>query len=98
MATIKFKNLSASYKEPDTGFSLLIKQQMVRKRDKISKKNKVERERNVLQRLKYYSHPNIMSFYISSQSDYQNCIFSDYTPNMSLDVYLKKNEHSVSFN
>lgn len=42
-------------------------------------------------------HPNITSFYISFQSEYENSLFSDYTPHMSLDLYLKKNPLSISF-
>jgi len=47
--------------------------------------------------LQYFNHKNIMNFYVSFQSEHENCIFSDYTPNMSLDLYLKKNEYSISF-
>lgn len=38
---IKYRNLSGSYHEPDMGVSVLIKQQLVRKRDKIIKKKKI---------------------------------------------------------
>lgn len=38
-----------------------------------------------------------MSFYISFQANYEHCVFSEYTPHMSLDLYLKKNLYSVTF-